>query len=184
MGEGNCNLDGVDRLGGYVLDHSSHDSSLYKLIYGNEQFRQWVSAVNDEGAMWPSDFPIELREYGTQSKGMGCHSDLQMYAVAKKDLEFAVTVDNDSKCVVTYYDGNNKKHEVQTKGNSVMMVRSNAATHCVSSTGGGTRTIIKFIYVGDYRKSRQFVHYKGNECGADNANNVALRARREGRSEL
>ena len=62
-------------------------------------------------------------------------------------------------------------HLVQTKPNSIMMVGAglsgaslvcqvsvedtdlqpclgvNAATHCVSSTDGGTRTILKFIYV-------------------------------------
>jgi len=177
--EGNCNLDGTDRLGGYVLDHASQDSSLYNLIYGNEGFRHWVSTVVNEGTMWPSDFPIELREYGEKSQGMGCHPDLQMYAVAKKDMEFAITVDNLSKCITSFYDGKNKKHEVNTKANSVMMVGVNAATHCVSPTYGGHRTILKFIYVGDYRKSKSFSIYKGNECGAGNENNKALRKRRE-----
>merc|ERR1711920_838120 len=68
--EANCNLDGRNRLGGYVLDHSLLESSLYRLIYGNEPFRRWVSQVHGEGEMWPSDFPIEVREYGPESKGM------------------------------------------------------------------------------------------------------------------
>lgn len=172
--DANCNLDGKDRLGGYVLDHTSRNSSLYRLIYGNEQFRRWVSAVNAEGESWPSDFPIEVREYGKESRGMMCHPDLQMYAVAKKDMEFAVTVDNDSKCQVTFWDAKNVKHTVNTKGNSVMMVRANAARHCVSPTHGGSRTILKFIYVGDYRKSNDFWHYTGNECGLNNPNKRAL----------
>lgn len=182
--EGNCNLDGTNRLGGYVLDHLSKDSSLYELIYGNEPFRRWVSAVNNEGTMWPSDFPIEVREYGTESRGMGCHSDLQMFAVPRKDLEFAVTVDNESKCMVTFTDASGKEHTLRTEPNSVMMVRVNAARHCVGPTKGGHRTILKFIYVGDYRKSRDFEAYKGNECGPDNMNNVALKARRESGSSI
>mmetsp|Transcript_30943 Transcript_30943/g.57942 ORF Transcript_30943/g.57942 Transcript_30943/m.57942 type:complete len:759 (+) Transcript_30943:51-2327(+) len=177
--EGNCNLDGKHRLGGYVLDHSSQNSSLYKLIYGNEQFRRWVSAVNGEGPMWPSDFPIEVREYGPESKGMGCHDDLQMYAVSKKDVEFAVTIINDSRCNVSFFDAKGVKHEVHTQGNSVMMVRANAATHCVSPTVGGSRTILKFIFVGDYRKSNDFSEYKVNQCGPDNTNNKKLRNRRK-----
>jgi len=177
--EPNCNLDGKNRLGGYVLDHSTGSSSLYRLIYGNEGFRHWVSAVNDEGEMWPSDFPIELREYGTESQGMGCHPDLQMYAMEKKDLEFAVTVDNLSECNVTYWDAKGDLHLVKTRPNSVMMVRVNAATHCVSATNGGTRTILKFIYVGDYRKSREFKHYTDNLCGPSNPNVKALKERRE-----
>eukprot|EP00971_Amphidinium_carterae_P210016 4166290-Amphidinium_carterae.1 len=96
--EANCNLDGRNRAGGYILDASDVRTSLYHLVYANEPFRQWLSTVNGEGEMWPSDFPIELREYGLNSKGMVCHSDLQMYAVAKHDMEFVVTIDNDSKC--------------------------------------------------------------------------------------
>jgi len=177
--EANCNLDGVDRLGGYVLDHLAEDSSLYQLIYGNEHFRKWVSAVNGEGQMFPSDFPIEIREYGRRSRGMACHSDLQMYAFEKKDIEFAVTVDNDSQCNVSFWDAKGQRHEVQTTGNSVMMVRSNAARHCVSSTVGGSRTILKFIYVGDYRKSNDFWRYTGNYCSENAPNVKALRLRRE-----
>merc|ERR1712046_256361 len=102
-----------------------------------------------------------------------------MYAVAKKDLEFAFTVDNFSKCKVTYTDASNKKHKIHTEPNSMMMVRVNAASHCVGSTHRGHRTILKFIYVGDYRKSQAFRIYKGNECGPENINNKLLTARRE-----
>lgn len=181
--EANCNLDGVNRLGGYVLDPSHQESSLYRLIYGNEKFRRWVSAINAEGEMWPSDFPIEVREYGTRSKGMGCHSDLQMYAVANLDLEFAITVNNPSKCEVTYYDAQNTIHKVHTRGNSVMMVRAGGAVHCVSSTVGGSRTILKFIYVGDYRKARAFWSYTDNVCDDSNPNRRVLVERREAEGE-
>jgi len=177
--EANCNLDGTNRLGGYVLDHLPRDSSLYSLIYGNEDFRRWVSEVNGEGSMWPSDFPIEVREYGVNSKGMQCHSDLQMYAVQKRDLEFAFTVDNFSRCNVTYRDAAEKVHTVHTRANSVMMVRVDAARHCVSATEGGHRTILKFIYVGDYRKSRDFWLYTANECAESNPNVQVVQQRRD-----
>lgn len=177
--EGNCNLDGRNRLGGYVLDHLSHETSLYKLLYGNEHFRHWVTEVNGEGTMWPSDFPIELREYGPDSRGMGCHSDLLMYAVAKKDTEFAFTVDNDSKSKSSIVDRNGRETKTLTRPNSMIMVRANAATHCVYPTQSGHRTILKFIYVGDYRKSQAFPNYKGNECGPGNVNNKLLKARRD-----
>jgi len=184
--EPNCNLDGKDRLGGYVLDHKNHNSSLYDLIYGNEGFRRWVTAVNNNGEMWPSDFPIELREYGTGSKGMWCHSDLQMYTDATKDLEFAVTVDNPSGSEVIFFDKNEKKNIVHTRENSVMMVRSRAARHCVSPVSSNTRTILKFIYVGNYRKVSMFWEYATNQCGESNPNRQRLKARRQevDRSEL
>lgn len=187
--EANCNLNGNDRLGGYVLDHTSKNSSLYQLIYGNEDFRRWVSGINDEGPMFPSDFPIEIREYPEGSAGMACHPDLQMYAVPKKDLEFAFTVDNFSKCLVSFYEKDGTKHEVWSEPNSMFIVGVNSATHCVSATEGGHRTILKWIYVGDFRKAKAFDSYKGNTC-ASNPNGKMLKTRREtkgaykGRKEL
>lgn len=181
--EANCNLDGKDRLGGYVLDLNSNiNSSLYQLIYGNEPFRQWVTTVNGKGDMWPSDFPIELREYPEKSRGMGCHSDLLMYHSQPKDCEFALTVENDSPSVSTYVDKRGVKHKVQTKANSLIMVRANAAVHCVTGTTIGSRQIIKFIYAGDFKKSKDFWRYTDNVCTEDNPNVRALKRRREERS--
>lgn len=183
--EGNCNLDGVDRMGGYVLDHRDvSSSSLYGLIYGNEAFRRWVTEINHEGEMYPSDFPIELREYTEKSKGMGCHPDLQLYAKEKKDLEFAYTVENPSLCNTSFWDANGKNHVIHTQANSMIMVGVNAARHCVSSTQGGTRTLIKFIYVGDYRKSDEFWYYTDNRCGDDNPNRRAMDQRRASLKQL
>lgn len=179
--EANCNLDGKNRLGGYIIDPSVRNTSFYNLIYGNEGFRRWVTAINDEGPMWASDFPIELREYGLESSGMGCHPDLQMYAVPKKDLEFAFTVDNDSNCKTSFWDASGKQHFVHTKANSMIMVRVNSASHCVSPTEGGVRSMIKFIYVGDYRKSNDFWYYTGNDCGPGNSNRQDIEARRASR---
>mmetsp|Transcript_6524 Transcript_6524/g.15955 ORF Transcript_6524/g.15955 Transcript_6524/m.15955 type:complete len:755 (+) Transcript_6524:86-2350(+) len=178
--EANCNLDGRNRAGGYILDASDVRTSLYHLVYANEPFRQWLSTVNGEGEMWPSDFPIELREYGLNSKGMVCHSDLQMYAVAKHDMEFVVTIDNDSKCNVSYTNREGVQKTVHTEANSVMIVRPNAAVHCVSDTLGGSRTILKGIYVGDYRKSTDFGLYTENECDESNPNRQLVKSRREG----
>eukprot|EP00929_Paragymnodinium_shiwhaense_P073564 TRINITY_DN37536_c0_g1_i2.p1 TRINITY_DN37536_c0_g1~~TRINITY_DN37536_c0_g1_i2.p1 ORF type:complete len:630 (+),score=163.70 TRINITY_DN37536_c0_g1_i2:147-2036(+) len=177
--EPNCNLDGKDRMGGYVLDHRDSETSLYNLIYGNEAFRRWVSAINGEGEMWPSDFPVELREYGTESKGMGCHKDLKMYTSTKKDLEFAFTVDNLSKCNATFYDPQNTLQSVHTTPNSMFMLRPDGATHCVTPTEGGSRTLLKWIFVGDYRKSSQFKFYIDNACTDTNPNVQMVKARRE-----
>eukprot|EP00746_Dinoflagellata_sp_MGD_P037818 gnl/MRDRNA2_/MRDRNA2_190867_c0_seq1.p1 gnl/MRDRNA2_/MRDRNA2_190867_c0~~gnl/MRDRNA2_/MRDRNA2_190867_c0_seq1.p1 ORF type:complete len:457 (-),score=74.09 gnl/MRDRNA2_/MRDRNA2_190867_c0_seq1:217-1545(-) len=182
--EANCNLDGINRLGGYVLDHheTPGTTSLYEWIYGNEPYRQFVTALNQEGEMWPSDFPIELREYGPRSGGMRCHSDLQMYAMEKKDIEMVVTLDNDSKCNVKFTDAKGQEHTVHPKRNSVTMVRPNAAVHCVSPTYGGARQMLKYIYVGNYRKAHGFEMYTVNECAADNPNRVMLEERRKQRT--
>merc|ERR1712150_174852 len=101
--EPNCNLNGRDRTGGYVLDSTMGNSSLYRLFYGDEEFRQWVSRVNGH-QMFPSDFPVELREYPAGSSGMGCHRDLLMYTNVTLDLEFVYTIDNFGTCISTYTD--------------------------------------------------------------------------------
>merc|ERR1711924_271675 len=114
---------------------------------------------------------------------MQCHSDLQMYRTSKKDLEFVITVDNDSQSKVNYWDAAGKEHSFGTTANSLMMVRVNAARHCVSATKSGARTILKFIWTGDYRKHADFWDYTENSCGAENPNGQMLRARRAERSE-
>eukprot|EP00811_Abedinium_folium_P028640 NODE_4447_length_1890_cov_9.009643.p2 GENE.NODE_4447_length_1890_cov_9.009643~~NODE_4447_length_1890_cov_9.009643.p2 ORF type:complete len:525 (-),score=129.99 NODE_4447_length_1890_cov_9.009643:164-1738(-) len=182
--EPNCNLDGHHRLGGYVMDHGNGNSSLYKLIYGNEAFRRWVSAVHGAGELWPSDFPIELREYGRESQGMACHSDVALYHNIETDVEFVLTIDNDSGCKTSYYDSKGQQRQWHTEANSVVMVRANAARHCASPTHGGTRTMLKFIYVANFQKSRDFNDYRSNTCDGRSRNWLAVKRRREQREEL
>eukprot|EP00928_Gymnodinium_smaydae_P030623 TRINITY_DN22721_c0_g2_i1.p1 TRINITY_DN22721_c0_g2~~TRINITY_DN22721_c0_g2_i1.p1 ORF type:complete len:741 (-),score=126.77 TRINITY_DN22721_c0_g2_i1:56-2278(-) len=181
--EKNCNLDGTNRIGGYVLDSAMRNTSLYQLFYGSEEFRQWISRINGH-LMFPSDFPVELREYPEGSRGMPCHRDLLMFTNATLDLEFVYTIDNFGTCISTYTDRKGKVHEVHTEANSLIMVRPNAALHCVKASTGGYRTILKFIYVGDYHKSNEFVHYIQNECGNSNPNVKVLKKRRESAREL
>ena len=139
----NCNLDGVDRLGGYVLDPSQEknndadlierESSLYKLIYENEELREWVSKVNGH-QMFPSDFPIELRRYGENSKGMRCHRDLLMYKNATLDLEFVYTIDNFSKdCISSFTDRAGVEHKIFSKPNSLAMFEKKSRIHRADS---------------------------------------------------
>ena len=64
--QANCILNGKDRMGGFVLDYQDRKDTLYELIYGNLGLIHWVSQIYGI-RMWPSDFPIELREYGPNS---------------------------------------------------------------------------------------------------------------------
>ncbi|KAF4676759.1 hypothetical protein FOL47_005180 [Perkinsus chesapeaki] len=174
--EANCNLDGKDRMGGYI----GYKSDLYRLIFGGN-FRLWASLVTEAGALWGSDFPMELREYGQESAGMPCHSDLQMYANNTNDWEVVVTVSNspESKCEFKWWDKAGKERAVLTKANSVTLVRPNSAVHCVSATAGGRREMLKMILVGDYRKGRSFWYYTDNTCQPGNTNRQLMRERSE-----
>jgi hypothetical protein len=180
--EPNCNLNGVDRLGGYVhhsknVSFEEQKSSLYSLIFGNEPLRLWVSAIVGV-PHFPSDFPIELREYGNNSRGMACHSDVQMYADVTRNLEMVVTVSNYGKCEVYWYDRENVRHSVWPAPNSITLVRPGSAVHCVSDTKGDYREILKFILVGDYHKHPNFYDYVDNACSKSNPNVSMLKKRR------
>jgi hypothetical protein len=169
-------------MGGYVhLSQSepvlTQRNSLYSLIFGNEGLRLLVSSIVGT-VVHPSDFPIELREYGQHSRGMGCHADIQMYRDLKSNFELVVTVSNRGECEVYWYDRDNVKHSVWPKPNSLTIVHPNAAVHCVSPTKGGPREMLKFIMVGSYDKSHSFYDYVDNRCGPYNSNVRAIQKRR------
>jgi hypothetical protein len=185
--EPNCNLNGHDRLGGYVHFTSGEppgdqQTSLYSLIYGNEPLRLWMSGLVGT-PLFPADFPIELREYGNHSRGMPCHADVQMYANVSSNIEVVVTLSNHGSCEVSWFDRNNVRHSVRPDANSITLVQPDAAIHCVSDTKGGFREILKFIMVGDYRKHSSFYHYIENKCSKRNPNVSAVKARRKERSQ-
>ena len=185
--EPNCNLNGYDRLGGYVhftsgVPPGDQQSSLYSLIYGNEPLRLWMSAIVGT-PLFPADFPIELREYGNHSRGMPCHADVQMYANVSSNIEVVVTLSNHGLCEVSWFDRNNVRHSVRPEANSITLVQPDAAIHCVSDTKGGFREILKFIMVGDYRKHSSFYQYVDNKCSKQNPNVKAVKARRKERSK-
>ena len=169
-------------MGGYVhyttgLDILEQRSSLYSLIYGNEALRLWISAVTGVN-VFPADFPIELREYGENSRGMPCHADVQMYTDVTKDFEVVVTLSNYGKCEVYWYDRDNVRKSVWPAPNSITIVQPEAAIHCVGDTQGGYREILKFIMVGNHMKHRNFFHYVENKCSEANPNKRRMDAKR------
>lgn len=181
--EPNCNLDGENRMGGYVhlnakVPIEQQHQSLYNLIFANEPLRLWISAITGHN-VYASDFPIELREYGNNSAGMACHSDVQMYADVSKNFEVVVTISNHGESDLHWFDRDNKKHSIRPKANSITIVQPNAAVHCVSGANGGFREILKFIYVGSYEKHRNFFRYVNNKCSSTNPNVKAVRKKRK-----
>lgn len=104
---------------------------------------------------------------------MPCHADVLMYRNKTWDLEFVYTIDNGSECEVTFQDASGTWQSVTPTANSLFMLQPNGAVHCAKCKPSKTkqyRTILKFIYVGDMRKSESFGHYIDNTCGASNPN--------------
>jgi hypothetical protein len=169
-------------MGGYVnfslgSDPNLQTDSLYSLIFGNEPLRLLISGVIRQ-QVFPSDFPIELREYGTDSRGMDCHSDIQMYQDLETNLEVVVTLSNHGLSELYWYDREGNKKSIYPLANSITIVRPSGPIHCVSPTKGGNREILKFIMVGSYDKSRWFTEYVDNACSENNPNLIAVYKRR------
>ena len=187
--EPNCNLNGRDRIGGFVQLHEhSLPSSLYSTIYANEELFHFVSEIASSGNrhFFPADFPIELREYGPKSRGMPCHADLQMYADPEGDLEIVITLTHEetSESQVKWFDKAGTEHSIRTSPNSITIVKPNAAVHCVSGTNGGSREILKFILVSGYSKPNQFYDYASNTCDTTLGENRKAIDRKATRDEL
>ncbi|CAD7952241.1 unnamed protein product [Amoebophrya sp. A120] len=178
--EPNCNLDGRDRLGGYVLDDLDYKNTFYQLIYRNPSLQYWVSYIYGK-RMWASDFPLELREYGDGSNGMRCHRDLALYADDSIDAEFAFTVASNSPShVVSFTDRAGVEHKINPKPNTLLMVRPNASLHCASGVDPGTsRQMMKWIFTGSYKKHENFEMYAKNNCGETSLSWKALMAKKE-----
>ena len=185
--EPNCNLDGRDRIGGFV-QVTFEPSNLYSLIYANEELFDFVSEISSGGtrSFFPADFPIELREYGPKSRGMQCHSDLQMYADPEGDLEIVITLTHEeaSQSQVRWFDKLEEEHNVRTEANSITIVKPNAAVHCVTGTKGGSREILKFILVSGYVKPGEFYQYASNACDTTLGENRRAIDRRASSDEL
>jgi len=186
--EPNCNLDGRDRIGGFVQvpETANPETSLYSTIYANEELFDWVGKIAGSRNFFPADFPIELREYGPKSRGMACHSDLQMYEDPEGDLEIVITLSHEkgSKSRVKWFDRAGKEKSVRPIPNSITIVKPNAAVHCVSGTRGGSREILKFILVSGYGKPAGFHRYAENACDLTQGENRRAIDRRVLKQEL
>lgn len=187
----NCNLDGVNRMGGYVTDFESvaidsdfgvsPRSSLYSVFSGSEEIRKLMSSIV-QSPVFPADFPIELREYGPTSKGMPCHRDLQLYGTEKTDLEVVFSFDNERQCALRFWDAQGTKHDVVVPPNALTFVQANAVMHCAVCPMDNShyRTILKMIYTGDYTKPPAFSSYADyGECSENAPNVLATRRQRE-----
>lgn len=179
----NCVLDGINRIGGFVLDSkASNENSFYNLISSNLDLMSWVSAIF-QMPMFPADFPVDQREYGVHSTGMPCHADVSLYADKTKDAEILVTLFNNSTCITTFIDAFGDEHQIKTKPNSLFLLQGGSAWHCVHCTPsvpGGSREILKFIFTGNYTKDASFWSYVSVPCPHNGENSKAILRRRSG----
>ena len=99
----------------------------------------------------PADVPIELRKYKIGG-AMDWHKDTVLYT--KPQYEMVYTVHNTSDSKTMWYDPDKRKvHEIETKPNSMIVVKADDVQHCVSPVTKGDRSIIKFAYTETTKKA-------------------------------
>lgn len=92
----------------------------------------------------PSDIPVEYRKYPLGGS-MNWHKDVVLYT--HPQYEMVYTVDNTSDSKTLWYDPKNKKvNEIETKPNSMIVIKADDIQHCVTPVTQGERSIIKFAY--------------------------------------
>lgn len=82
--------------------------------------------------------PIEYRKY-TKGSFMNKHKDIQLYEIPQYECLFTISNSTDS---VTNFEGD----KIQSKPNSLIILKANGVEHSVSKTNYGERFFLKFIF--------------------------------------
>ena len=103
---------------------------------------------------FPADIPVEYRVYPIGSY-MDWHADTTLYAKPQYEIVFTVFNTSDSKTL--WYDPKTLEvNTIQTKPNSVIIVRADDVKHCVTPITRGSRGILKFVYTETLDKAPLF----------------------------
>lgn len=122
------------------LNPKEHEE-LYSAIYDDPKFKNYIKSISPLNFKIRPTFPIEYRKYPTGSKGMSWHLDTSLFEPDCYEIVLTLENTSDSKFV---YDYLNKK-EVNTKPNTIAIVRPNSILHKVTPVKEGYRTILKFV---------------------------------------
>jgi len=120
----------------------SKDSIAHYIFYDKKYIHKIQNYVGDK--IFSSKFPIEHRFYHKESTGMKMHKDTLLYS--KPQYEAIYTIQNNSKSMTKWNDGNGVEQKVWTKPNSLLVVKADNYYHYVTPPIIGEREILKLIY--------------------------------------
>ena len=132
------------------------NNKIYNIFYCKKNIKKISKIVNTN--IFKSDFPIEYRIYPEKSKGMSCHKDTLLYD--KPQYEVVFTIENTSDSYTSWCDYDGYIHKIYTKPNSILIVKANGNTHCVSELNKGYRSILKLIYTQSYNSNNNYNYEK------------------------
>jgi len=126
-----------------VIDKSSYINNIF---YG-DKFLNYLYKILGFRVKPSINLPIEFRIYEKGGK-MDWHRDYVDNVVRNcPQIEIVFTLENTSDSKTLWIDDDtNKKHEIITKNNSIIITQGNGAYHMVTPVTTGFRSIIKIAY--------------------------------------
>jgi len=126
-----------------VVDKSSYINSIF---YG-DKFLNYLYKILGFRVKPSVNLPIEFRIYENGGK-MNWHRDYVDNVVRNcPQIEIVFTLENTSDSKTVWIDDDtNKKHEIITEKNSIIITQGNGAFHMVTTVTNGFRSIIKIAY--------------------------------------
>jgi|LauGreDrversion4_1035100.scaffolds.fasta_scaffold12943_3 hypothetical protein len=128
---------------GRLMHILQQDNPLINLIF-NATLLRTVRRITGNDNLHPCTYiPVEYRKYGPGSF-MNWHRDQQMLP-NQNQYECVITLRNtsDSKTLLEYKKG---IKYLETRPNSLLIVRANGINHAVTPTTEGSRTILKVVF--------------------------------------
>lgn len=126
-----------------VVDKNSYINTIF---YGNK-FLNYLYKILGFRVKPSVNLPIEFRIYENGGK-MNWHRDYVDKVVKNcPQIEIVFTLENTSDSKTLWIDDDtNKKHEIITEKNSIIITQGNGAYHMVTPVSTGYRSIIKIAY--------------------------------------
>jgi hypothetical protein len=126
-----------------VIDKNSY---LNTIFYG-DKFLNYLYKILGFRVKPSNNLPIEFRMYEKGGK-MDWHRDYVDKVVRNcPQIEIVFTLENTSDSKTLWIDDDtNKKHEIITQNNSIIITQGNGAYHMVTPVSIGYRSIIKIAY--------------------------------------
>ena len=156
---------------GLCLDRRSHTHAMLM----SEAVASRIAALTGVPRLEPSDFPVELRQYGAGAS-MGWHRDDALYSPPQ--TEVILTLENTADCFTEWVCADGGRDSAWTTPNSVLLVRAGEGgpSHRVTPVKRGERTIVKLVFhEPDAERSASFYDHINSFPGAQRS--VAERAR-------
>lgn len=137
------------------------DDPVHERVYRDAHFLRVGSLL--AGYDVQTDYPMDVREYPGESRGMSWHPDVLCYDPIQ--IEFSVTLYNEDECTrFEWQDRDAGMWYRDTRPGDVIMVLAGTSYHRVTNHCGGLRTILKVAITPPGATPLRIVQQEKAEC--------------------